>query len=376
MLTVATPPATSARPRTDPGGSTYATFAGQYANDAGGAGDQSLLTAMIYPVTIKLADGSLETSYTDPDGSSMEMLTPPPGFDPLAADEKTLAQYGFPLAPVDPGDYEAWYAAMKAYTWTAPSADPFEVSVGRPSLMDAYGIQPWGGYVAGTFGVDSHTYVAVKADFHVPLNSGTCTDQTGNNSNGVGFWVGIGGFGGSYPNDNLVQQGIECGNHYVGTGSAYRPFYEFANTNYPKPMCGQAGWTLTHGDVIYQNMSFQTSQNRGFFYTEDQNTGTAFACNYGAPTGFHFNGNSAEWIGEAPGYYSIDFGSVTFTNARTELNSNSTWVTLGSQPYSLEIESDNSANQYHECISPGAISSGTSFLDAWVQPGQCKYIPL
>jgi len=378
IATVPSLPTSTALTSAGPRGGIYSTYVSDV--PAGPRPDQVIQTALVQPVVRSMPDGSIQTTYDDPDGSSMIMITPPEEFDPLSADEKALEKYGFPLQPADAEDYEAWYAAMKAYRWTAPSSDPFEVAVGRPSLNEAFAIQPWGGYVAGTFGVDSHTYVAVKANFHVPTNSGgTCTDQTGDNSNGVGFWIGIGGYGGSYQYDNLVQQGIECGSHWVGTGSSYRPFYEFANTAAPKPMCGQSGWTVAPGDVIYQNMSFQSSQNRAFFYTEDQTTGVTRACNYGPPTtpspGWHFNGNSAEWIGEAPAYYSVDFGSVTFTNARAELYSNSSWVTLGSQPHASKVESESSFFEYHACIRPGAVSSGTSFVDSWISPGQCKDVP-
>jgi hypothetical protein len=327
--------------------------------------------ATIYPVTIVRADGSAITTYDDPSGSTMEMLTPPPGFDPLAADEKALALYGFPSAPTDAEDYDAWYAAMKAYRWSAPSTEPFAVAVGRARSGEGFGsVGPWAGYAAGTPGTQSHTYVAVKGNFKVPTNSGT----TCSSSNKVGFWIGLGGTGGTYPYDNLVQQGIACGDPDLGGGAAYRPFYEFANTELAKPMCGQASWTLSAGDTIYQNMSFQTSNNRGYFYTEDQTSGKAFACNYAPPTGWHWDLNTAEWIAEAPGAYSVNFGGVTFSNDRAELYSNSTWVTLGSQPQTLYVEKDDHVpGHYYECIHPGSISGGTSFLNDWVA-SQCKYV--
>lgn len=376
LLAVLALPATTLSKRPEPPAPIFSTIGGWDTQDNAGVDDpggETIQTARVYPTTVTYPDGSSPTTYTEPNGSSMEMITPPKGFDPLAADEKTLAAYGFPLAPTDPEDYEEWYAAMKAYRWSAPSTDAFDVPLGRPALEDAFGVSPWAGWVAGTYGVQSHTYVAIRGNFRVPTNTGT----TCSTSNQVGFWIGLGGTGGSYPYDNLVQQGIECGNSHVGgAGSPYRPFYEFANTDWPKAMCGQTSWTVAPGHMIYQNMSFQTSTNKAFFYTEDQGaSGQTFACSYTPPSGWHWNLNTAEWIAEAPAYYSVNFGGVTFSNDRAELYSNSTWVTLGSQPHTMEVEGDTTAGRNYECIRPGAISSGTSFLNDW-EASQCKYVPL
>ncbi len=376
ILVVCAPSATTLSLRVGPALPIFSTLDRSDTEDDAGPGDAGgavVETAWVYPSTVTNADGSLLTTYTEPNGSVMEMLTPPPGFDPLSANEETLSAYGFPLAPADQEDFDAWFEAMQAYRWSAPSTAPFEVPIGRPSAADAFGIDPWAGYVVGTLGTQSHTYVAVKGNFAAPTNTGTTCSTT----NQVGLWIGLGGTGGTYPQDNLLQQGIECGNSHVGgAGSPYRPFYEFANTDYPKAMCGQTTWTVPAGHVIYQNMSFQTSTNKAFFYTEDQGaSGQTFACSYSPPTGWHWDLNTAEWIAEAPAYYSVNFGGVTFSNDRAELYSNSTWVTLGSQTHTIGIEGDDTAGHNYECIRPGAISSGTSFLNDW-EATQCKYVPL
>ncbi len=111
-------------------------------------------------------------------------------------------------------------------------------------------------------------------------------------------------------------------------------------------------------------MSFQTSQNKAFFYLEDQTSGVAHGCSATPPSGWSWDLNTAEWIAEAPTGTAINFDSVRFTNARTQLYSNSQWVTLGSQPVTKTIQGSSSS---YYCISPGAIASGTAFTDYWHQ---------
>jgi hypothetical protein len=330
-------------------------------------------TITIEPVVTSLPDGSVQTTYALPDGDMMTTTTPPPGFDPLTASDAQLREVGFPLPPSDASDYQEWAAAMAAFKSDDPPAGPLQVVVDSAPAgvsmryFSCPSYCPWGGYTAGTRNTQSHTYVAVKSLLYVPSNTGT----TCSNSNTVGMWIGLGGTGGSYPNDNLVQQGIECGNTDVGSGSAYRPFTEFADGQNPVAFCGYTSWTLSAGHKIYQNMSFQTSQNKAFFYLQDETSGVIHSCSRTPYSGWHYDLNTAEWIAEAPTYTAVDFGSVSFSDAMTELNSNGTWVSLGSQPVTKMIDGYGFVGGHlYECIVPGSISSGTAFTDSWVS-SQC-----
>lgn len=320
-------------------------------------------TTTIEPVVTGRPDGSIVTTYKLPDGELLTSTTPPPGFDPLTAPDTLLAEYGFPARPSDARDLQEWTSAMAAYKSDGPPTWALQVvSDTAPAAMSAPALYTtlygnWGGYIAGTLYTQSNTYVAAKTAFTVPSNAGTCSG-----SNTVGLWIGLGG---TYSNgDNLDQQGIECGNPDVGSGSAYRPFTEFANTANPVAFCGYSSWTLPAGDFIYQNMSFQTSSNTAYFYLEDETSGIAHSCSASPPSGWSYDGNTAEWIAEAPTGTAIDFHSVGFTDANAELDSNSTWVTLGSQTVTKVI--DGSSSSY--CIAPGSIGSDQqSFTDTWYQ---------
>jgi hypothetical protein len=318
-------------------------------------------TVTVVPVVTEFADGSTSTVYELPDGSVMTTVTPPPGFAPLEATAEELARYNFPARPSDRAELRDWKTAMAAYRSNEPPGEPLEVAVDPDAAGFATYYSNWAGYIVGDLDAQSHMYVAVKANLKVPTNSGTC-----GSSNLVGFWIGLGGT--AHSND-LVQQGIECGSLAVGPGSAYRPFTEFANTAPPVAFCGYSSWTLAPGDVIYQNMSFQTSQNKAFFYMEDQTSGVAHSCSRTPPSGWAWDLNTAEWIAEAPAGVAVNFGSVRFSNARAQLSSNGNWVTLASQTESKTIQGYSSS---WYCIAPGTISAaGDAFTDSWHSPGDC-----
>ena len=238
----------------------FGTFGSQEAPTAG-------VKVTIEPVVTALPDGSTQTVFELPDGQVITTITPPAGFDPLKADDSTLAKFGFPVRPSDAADVEEWTAAMAAYRPDKsddPPDRPLEVVYdSTPSYATYY--TNWAGYIAGTLFTQSRTYVAIKTSFYVPSKTGTCSS-----SNMAGFWIGLGGTSADRSN-SLVQQGIECGHPNVGSGSSYRPFTEFANTAPPVALCGYSSWTLGAGHWIYQNMSFQTSQNKALFLPRGPN---------------------------------------------------------------------------------------------------------
>jgi hypothetical protein len=311
----------------------------------------STSTTYVQPDVTSRSDGGESTSYALPNGQEIVTVTPPTDFNPLTASDETLAEYGFPTKPADPAQQARWQAAMAAYRSDDPPAGPLPVTTSGPAFV-VY--SNWAGWTAGDWAGTGNTYVAVKGDQTVPSPTNTCSD-----TNVVGFWIGLGG-----TNGDLVQQGFECGDSELGTGSAFRPFTEFANLEAPVNFCGYASWTLPHGDTIYQNMSFETSIHTANFFLEDITTGTTHSCSVTKPSGWTFSGNTADWEAEAPGGTTVNFGSVTFTNSQAELNSTGAWVTLGSQTTTKEVQGDSST---YYCISPGSISSGTQFTDSYHQ---------
>ena len=63
----------------------------------------------------------------------------------------------------------------------------------------------------------------------------------------------------------------------------------------------------------------------------------------------------------------------TFTDAHAQLNSDSSWVSLGSQTVTETIDGDNSIpGHLYQCIIPGSISNDVKFTDSWVS-SRCRY---
>jgi hypothetical protein len=314
----------------------------------------------IFPVVTTMADGSTQSTYALPNGEVETIMTPPPGFEPPTASNSQLVELGFPPRPTDPTDLQDWSEAMTSVkVEAAPGAIQVDASNAMPLSGTNY--DGWGGWAAGTPGIHAHTYVAIKTVFWIPPNTGC------GSTNGVGFWIGLGG---TYTGYDLLQQGVECGAPKLGGGSVYRPFHQFAITQpYGQHFCNNwTTWSFSTNDKIYQNMSFQTSSNTAYFYLQDENTGVYHSCGLTPPSGWAWGLNTAEWIGEAPGGTSYNFGSVHFTDAMTELYSNSTWVTLDSQPLTEYIEGSQGSNK---CIAPGGIGTdGASFYDKWYS-GSC-----
>ncbi|HLX35662.1 MAG TPA: hypothetical protein VKR30_10535 [Candidatus Limnocylindrales bacterium] len=333
-------------------------------SDASSAG----VTTYISPTVTSLPDGATQTTYSMPDGEVMTSVTPPAGFDPLTAGADQLAEFGFPPKPSDSVDSSDWTDAMAAYRSDPAPTGPMKFVSGPADSSDFttyYDV--WGGWVAGTVGGTSRTYVAIKSVYYVPTITPPtglhCGDPFNTQPLGAGFWVGLGGTLGT----GLVQQGIECGDPNVASGSAIRPFTEFAGPGgaHAKVFCSQSSWTFNANDKIYQNMSYEVSNRLGNFYLEDETTGVTHSCSLTPPSGWSYNLATADWEAEGPNFQSIQFSTLAFSDANAELNSNSTWVTLGSQSPSKFVDgTDGTSGDY--CIAPGAYGT-TSFSDYWYQ---------
>jgi hypothetical protein len=325
-------------------------------------GTSMLVMVAVRPSAVHLSDGSTRTTYSLPDGEVINSVTPPSGFSPLHATDAQLKEYDFPLPPSSPDGLSAWRTAMLAYrSDTAPTGTLQFAVKGNASvekrvmLSTTTSYSNWGGYEVGDESVQSNTYVAVTTNFSVPTNSNTCTG-----SNIGAFWIGLGG---THTANSLVQQGIVCADPAVGSGSAYRPFTEFADTANPVALCGESSWTLPAGHVIYQQMSYEASNKIANFYLEDETSGTTHSCSKSPPSGWSYDDNTAEWIGEATTGTAVHFSAVHFTSSEAELGSSGSWVTISSQGTIWKDIAGKNGTTY--CISPGSISGGTAFTDTW-----------
>ncbi len=221
----------------------------------------------------------------------------------------------------------------------------------------------WSGYNAGTYEPNTPTYVAIDGESVAPVLGNDSSCYTNGVLTGVSIWVGLGGTNTQSP--GLVQQGIvDCG---FGNPAWY-PFTQFpeqqAASNY---FCGYSTWTIPQGDVVLDEMSFVQSSDLAYFYLENVTTGVGHGCSDSPPSGWSFDGSTAEWIteqiwssGTSEGL--AKYNSFSFHDDYAELDSNGDFVSLGSQ----------SNNEYYTgCPTsitqePGAINSDqTDFSQYW-----------
>ncbi|MFM7030476.1 MAG: G1 family glutamic endopeptidase [Micrococcales bacterium] len=281
--------------------------------------------------------------------------------------DQDLIKMGIPPRPTDAKAYANWlsdYADVNvsAETHIPLVAEPSSLSAFQTHFMPITEYLNWGGYGVGTPDIVNTAYVAVKANFTVPAVSPSCTNYP---DYGVGAWVGLGGRN-TYNGNDLVQQGI--GWCSPGNVNKFVPWTEFAGTAAPTFFCNQSNWTLNTGDVIYNNMSFQSSTNTAYFYMEDQTTGVKHACSSNPPKGWSFNGNVGECIAEDPlPAYLSRYGQIPFSNCQVELGSNSTWYPIGNRSTVTRIDTKTS-DSLNYLQSTGSLGSDNmSFVMTFIR---------
>ena len=278
----------------------------------------------------KLPDGGIVSTFALPDGSTMTVASNLSTDTLMNATAEQLEFYGVSPRPEDLDNLNEWLTMYSHSNQDAPS-NSLEVLTNSHAYTTIYSGN-WGGYLAGTLNVVNSSYVAVKSNFVVPAVQNACTSSS---NYGGGAWVGLGGT--TSGNSDLVQQGIGWCNTNT-TVNKWAPCTEFAPTQNPIPFCNYTSWVFNSGDVIYNNMSFQSSSDTAYFYMQNQTTGVAHSCSRTAPSGWNFNGNTSECIMERPtASLLVNYGTIRFTNCQVELGSNSTWYPIGQRSSIKEI---------------------------------------
>jgi hypothetical protein len=285
---------------------------------------------LISAETIDLQDGGLLTIFRLPDGSVMKIPSNLSSETLLTLTSKEIENIGLPPKPLDTAELTTWLEMYSTSNQIVPDSN-IELTNSATEFAYMYSGN-WGGYLAGTSLVQNTSYVAVKANFKVPLVSESCLVSP---NYIVGAWVGLGGTNNGA--DDLVQQGIGWCNPNQSINK-FTPWTEFAGTQDPFAFCNYSSWNFNTGDIIYNNMSYQSSTDTAYFYMQNQTTGVAHSCSRTAPNGWKFNGNTAECIVERPtGVYLANYGSLRVTNCQVELGSNSTWYPIGQRSSVKEV---------------------------------------
>ena len=329
------------------------------------ASSEVAVPALISPLP---GGGSLYT-YNYPGGQVDQVPVPPTGFDPATASAEELATYDSPPRPSQSGQLVTWQTAMSAYRGSVAPTSTVEfaapngtvTSSNSPGTLTSYSGN-WSGYYAGTYQPSTPTYVAVDGEAVAPdMVSNECA--VGTTSIQAAIWVGLGGSSTSSP--GLVQQGVAWCNPDLSTSPEWVPVTEFASTGPPRWFCNYTSWTIPQGDTVLNEMSYSQSSGAATFYLEDVTTGIGHGCSRTPPTGWGFDGSTADWITEQvdPSAYGLaHYDTFSFGDANAELDSTGGFVTLGSRSSTgLTTGCSSSYTQY-----PGSINSNeTSFTQYW-----------
>lgn len=298
----------------------------------------------------------------------MVIDAPPTSFSPANASAAALQEYGFPARPSGGSALTAWQDAMNVYTPGA--APPATISVPASPAQDASTYASnWAGFSAGEQGTQSDAFVAVQADVTVPTVNGCF------GSNQVVFaWIGLGGTDAPATND-LVQQGVECNDYGSGSNlpdsGSLHPFREFANTNKPQDLCGTAE-TLSGGETMYENMSYESSISTANFFMENAVNGDVIgSCSVTAPSEWTFDGNTADYEVEVAGPQEplqFNVSKVSFSDAQLEWGSSGDWVAFGTRPTTKTYDGVSLSNY---CEGPSTIGSGNESFTVTQSSGDC-----
>jgi hypothetical protein len=247
-----------------------------------------------------------------PSGATITTFTPPPpGFDPLSADEATLRSYGLPPRPMeDPVMAKIWEKLVdKPTRFIEPTFRRMDQIIHWPrrSLAAPGTSDNWSGVVEPA--LPTTTFTAVAAQWVVPHTEPAVDDGTPYYAS---CWIGIDGEGST----DVFQAGVQCKASYVGNivqrtiyaWSEWYPEYEVQIPNFPVSEGDTVSCLLTVisdvvGNVLLKNLSLAFPISISFQITP--------------PTGTKLVGNCAEWIVERPGVNGVlsnlaNYGSVDF----------------------------------------------------------------
>jgi Peptidase A4 family len=233
-----------------------------------------------------------------PRGISVRTFTQPPaGFNPLSADDRKLAVYGFPRRPTeDRRLMERWQAAMsRSLRLIRPQfrlRNRRRVDLPKPVRMAQHtiGTNIWSGVLVDAPAGDAFSWI--EGTWIVPN-----TYPPGGAMNGSWYtastWLGIDGLHGTM---DVLQAG--CDSDVLAQSSLKREinvWWEWfpGDSYWIHNLPVAAGDTITC--VICTDAASATSATI-FFHNVTSGLGASFAVT--APSGFTLTGNCAEWIVE------------------------------------------------------------------------------
>ncbi|WP_348262571.1 G1 family endopeptidase [Telmatobacter sp. DSM 110680] len=219
----------------------------------------------------------------------------PEGFDPAAASDTELQQFGFPKRP-DISDTKAYGRWLQAVSVTRITPELVvntgryhrpNQRVGQSTVVENTTHSSSGNWSGWSLIGGSPVFDEVVGLWVVP-NVGSSTSTT----NGfMSEWVGIDG---NCKCNDLIQDGTE--QQFTGGKATYYAWIEFI----PEAEVIVKNLTVAPGDVIYaySAVAVQSGKIVGVYYLANYNTKKAVSATIAIPPKTTFSGLSAEWIVE------------------------------------------------------------------------------
>jgi hypothetical protein len=251
---------------------------------------------------------------------------PPDDLDPHQASAATLVKHGIlwkrPRRGDDPRLVRAWQEVFSR-KWSAknrivPISEP---QTGKTHVLRALKKTADTGYTSDNWsgGVIQGQWSTALGFWTIPTVSkpeSQGTDGEWNSSS----WIGIDGFG----SNDVLQAGIQQ-RVTAGGQAEYVVWYEW----YAPPQANSPGYVwqtnianfpVGPGQQVFCSVQYMKNKTAGYLYFANEATGQHFSIILAPPPGANFNGDSMEWIIEAPdgGEPSAplpDFTPIRFTTA-------------------------------------------------------------
>ena len=241
---------------------------------------------------------------------SITTFEPPSGFDPLAATDAELEQYGFPSRPDHPRLltlYQRVFTRLKGrLKYIEPAFRISREASGDPRdrlpSASVYTGDNWSGGVVQP--PPGKSFNQVLGQWVVP-NAYPMSGEVFLNS----YWIGLDGFTGSGAGEAL-QAGVDC--FLFGTSSSLYPRHQWT----PSPKVAITNLVVGAGDLVMINISASPGAGATTAKVSIANISSGAATSYVilAPPSQKLAGNSAEWIVEADPNHLADYGQIFFDN--------------------------------------------------------------
>jgi hypothetical protein len=232
---------------------------------------------------------------------------PPDSLDPHRASAASLVKHGIlwkrPQRGDDPRLIRVWETAFSR-SWRAQDriVPHLEPQKGKIHILRNLRKLAETGYTSGNWsgGVMQGQWATALGFWHIPSVSKPPEPQGTEGGWNSSSWVGMDGFG----SNDVLQAGIQ--QRVAANGQAqYVAWYEWYAPPQPKSpgyiwQTNISNFPVSPGQQVYCSVQYINNKTAGYLYFANESTGQHFSVALLPPPGANFNGDSMEWIMEAP----------------------------------------------------------------------------